>query len=105
MVWANPLLLKCTINKKLVVLDVEHMVTKGCQKGQFETLNGQLKSRYNVTLCDGDTAEGTLEVKSNRGEWFEVEQFSTEGASSNHCYLYRNIDTARTSCPRHSHNC
>lgn len=104
-VWANPLLLKCTINKKLIVLNVEHLVSEGCQSGQFETLNGQLKSRYNVILCGGNRAEGTVEVKSSLGEWFEVEQFSTQGRSKNHCYLYRDIETVPTSCPRHSHDC
>lgn len=104
MAWANPLLLKCTVNKKLVVLNVEGLTGQGCHSGNYNVMNGQLKSRYNVTLCNSTSAEGTIEVQTNQGQWFEVNEFSTEGGSANHCYLYREIETTRP-CPRHSHQC
>jgi hypothetical protein len=99
-VWASPLHLKCTINKKLVVLDVEHLSGPGCHQDQIVTLNGQLKSRYDVEVCDGLEATGNLDVLVNQ-HWLTVTEFSTQRGD---CYLWREIVTTTTPCRRYGHN-
>jgi hypothetical protein len=99
--WANPLLLKCTINRSLKVFSVEDLVSNDCQSKSVIILNGQIKTRYNIMLCNGKDSEGTVEVLSSNGSWFPVEEFSTE----KNCYLYRNIATNYPCQPsRHGHN-
>ena len=100
--WANPLLLKCTINKKTVVLNVDHLSAQGCHQDQFKVLNGQIMSRYSVEVCDGLSAYGNLDVLVNNS-WMTVSEFATEGNSDGHCYLWREIATT-TECRRYGHN-
>lgn len=99
-VWASPLHLKCTINKKLVVLSVEHLSGRGCHQDQLETLNGQIKSRYDVEVCNGLTASGNLDVLINNN-WETVAEFST---AKGDCYLWRDIVTTNEPCRRYGHN-
>lgn len=102
-VWANPLLLKCTINKKLVVLNVDHLSAVGCHQDQIKVLNGQIMSRYSVEVCDGSEANGNLDVLVNNN-WMTVSNFSTHGSSDGHCYLWREIATSTNTCRRYGHN-
>lgn len=103
MTWANPLLLKCNLNRQhLTVLNVEDLVSNDCQSKVVTVLSGHIKTRYNITLCQGTEAEGTIEALSSDGNWFAVGDFSTE----KNCYLYRNIAT-NYPCgtpSRHGHN-
>lgn len=87
--WANPLILTCTMNGKRVSLDVESLVTNGCKSKDVRVLNGQLQSRYHISLCNGTHAQGTVEVLGSMGGWTIVDEFSTD----ENCRLFRSIAT------------
>lgn len=99
-IWAANLNLNCTINKTMIILDVESLVSNGCESGILEHNLGAVKARYNVTLCNGKSAEGTLEVHTQNG-WQPVEDFSTD----KNCRLYRPIQTRPNPCDRYGHQC
>lgn len=98
--FANPLILKCTINQKRVSLNVQHLSGAGCHTDEIKTLNGQVKSKYKVEVCDGSEAKGTLEVEAASNQWIEVASFSAPGS----CYLWREIATSTEPCRRYGHN-
>lgn len=101
--WANPLLLKCLGNGHRINLDVEHLAGDGCHSQTLE-FNGQVKSRYNITLCDATVADIIIDVQNQEGEWIEIDRLSTRGGGSTHCYLFRKIEQTRR-CDRFSHEC
>ncbi|MFY7991671.1 MAG: hypothetical protein ACOVP4_00135 [Bacteriovoracaceae bacterium] len=97
--WANPMLLSCVINKQTITLNVESLISDDCLSKTFPVINGQLQTRYNITVCHGDSVEGTIEVKTKDG-WYLVENISTQ----DECRLFRRVISTRT-CPRFSHQC
>lgn len=100
MAWANPLTLECVMNHQTTRIDVESLVSNGCQSKTVPMLNGQIKTRYNITLCDGDRAEGTVEALNSRGEWLQIDEFSTD----HECSLFRKISSSKR-CRGFGHNC
>ena len=87
--WASPLLLKCRINQASTVINVESMIANGCKTEVFNKNQDLLQTRYTVTLCDAQQAEGVVEVMNSQNQWIEVADFSTQ----KNCYLFRNIET------------
>jgi len=101
MTWANPLLLSCVFNRQTTTINVEDLVANDCKSKAVTLLNGQIKTRYNITLCGGADAEGTIEVQGADGSWFFIDQFSTK----NNCTLFRKISTNYPCHPnRFGHN-
>ncbi|GEM_PF-6694805 len=100
MTWANPLIMSCIVNRESVSIDVESLVSNSCESKSVIVMNGQLKTKYNINLCYGNHAEGTIEVSDAQGRWFLIDQFSTD----HNCTLFRKIATSYPCRPsRYSH--
>lgn len=99
--WGGPLLLKCTVNNQSMSLNVESLKSDGCKSKDIHILNGQIQTRYNVTLCANRSAYGTIDALGINGEWITVNEFSTEKG----CRLFREIQTSYPCRPnRYAHN-
>lgn len=87
--WASPLILKCNINGQITGINVDSLVSNDCKSKTVNNQGGQIQIRYQVTLCGGQHAEGTVEVLTSNGDWVSTHEFSTE----KNCYLFREIAT------------